>query len=112
MIYSAAVRVPVLCHLGAINVPTINPAIAIVHCIVTATHPCEYAIDPHTTNVPAEKKPMNNESPLIDHGIAPPAAKNDFISFPFFEKDNPAIIIPMLKKIMVIRSKSSIPSIN
>jgi hypothetical protein len=33
------------------------------------------------TNVPADTKPIKSDSPLIHQGTAPPAAKNDFISF-------------------------------
>lgn len=49
---------------------------------------------PHTTNVPAEKNPMNNERPLIPHGTEPPAEKNVKMSFCFPEKDNPATRTP------------------
>jgi hypothetical protein len=54
------------------------------------THPEVYAIEPQTTNVPADTKPMNRESELIHQGTAPPAAKKDFISFPeVLEKERP-----------------------
>lgn len=33
---------------------------------------------PQATNVPAEKKLMNSESPPINQGTASPPAKNDF----------------------------------
>ena len=68
-----------------------------VHCMVTETHPCVYAIEPHTTKVPAEKKLINSERPLIHHGTAPPAAKKFFIFLPEPEKESPAIRIPMEK---------------
>jgi hypothetical protein len=32
-------------------------------------------MDPHTTKVPAEKKLINKDNPLIGQGTAPPAAK-------------------------------------
>lgn len=59
-------------------------------------------LPPHTTNVPAEKNPINNESPAIPHGIAPPAEKKFFIVFPDLEKRIPVQMIPKAKKEMVI----------
>ncbi|CDF79839.1 hypothetical protein BN863_21270 [Formosa agariphila KMM 3901] len=53
----------------------ISPAIHIVDWMVTATHPLLYAIEPQTTKVPAEKKLMNRDKPLIHQGNAPPAEK-------------------------------------
>src|SRR5690554_2610437 len=103
--YSATVREPVLCHRGAINRPTITPARAIVHCMVMETHPYAYATDPQTTKVPAEKKPMNNDNPLICQGTAPPAAKKEVISFPFLEKAKPEIKTPPVRTIIIIMSK-------
>jgi hypothetical protein len=46
-------------------------------------------MEPQTTKVPAEKKLMKSESPLIHQGTAPPAAKKDLISLPVRDKDNP-----------------------
>lgn len=57
--------------------------------MVMATQPLEYAMEPHTTKVPAEKKLINRERPLIHQGSAPPAAKNDFMFLPDFEKLSP-----------------------
>src|SRR5690554_1594641 len=110
LIYSATVSDPVLCHLGAINSPTITPARAIVHCIVMETHPYAYATDPHTTKVPAEKKPMNNDNPLICQGTAPPAAKKEVMFFPFFEKAIPEPRTPAVRRIIIKISKMLIVS--
>jgi hypothetical protein len=79
---SAAVRLPVRFHLGAINNPAISAPKAIVHWIVTETHPYLYAIEPHATKVPAEKKLMNKDKPPINQGTASPPAKNDLIFRP------------------------------
>jgi hypothetical protein len=58
--------------------------------MVIAVQPDEYAMDPHTTNVPAETKPMNSDKLLIHQGTEPPAAKNDRISpADFLENDKP-----------------------
>jgi hypothetical protein len=58
------------------------------------TQPEVYAMEPQTTNVPAETKPMKRESELIHQGTAPPAAKKDFISFPeVLEKERPIVKI-------------------
>jgi hypothetical protein len=47
-------------------------------------------MEPQTTKVPAETKPMKSESELIHQGTAPPAAKKDFISLPeVLEKESP-----------------------
>jgi hypothetical protein len=74
--------------------PTKNPAKLMVHCIEMETHPEVYAIEPQTTNVPAETKPIKRESELIHHGTAPPAAKKDFMSFPdVLEKERPIMNI-------------------
>ena len=56
-----------------------------------ATMPFVYAMEPQTTKVPAEKKLMNNDNPLIHHGIAPPPAKKDFMLEPVRENDSPVI---------------------
>src|SRR5690554_4278724 len=108
--YSATVREPVLCHRGAINRPTITPARAIVHCMVMDTHPYAYATDPHTTKVPAEKKPMNNDNPLICQGTAPPAAKKEVMFFPFFEKAIPDPRTPAVRSNIIGMSKIPIVS--
>ena len=63
---------------------------------------------PHTTNVPAEKKLIKSESPLIHQGTAPSPAKNDFILFPDPEKANPQITTIREKIAIVIRSKFAI----
>ena len=60
--------------------------------MVTETQPCVYAIDPHTTKVPAEKKPIKRERPLIYQGTEPPAAKNDDMLFPEPENEMPVKI--------------------
>lgn len=57
--------------------------------MVTATIPLSYAIDPHTTKVPTEKKLINNESPEIHQGTAPPAAKNEDTEPSFLPKERP-----------------------
>ena len=93
--YSAAVRQPVLFQRGAISRPTANPAAAIVSCMVTA-------IDPHTTNVPAEKKPMNSDSPLIHQGTLPPPAKKLFMFLPVEENSEPTNMMPAAKTAMVM----------
>ena len=59
-------------------------------------------MEPHTTNVPAEKKLINNERPLIHQGTAPPAAKKLFMFFPEPEKERPTIRIPMEKIIIIM----------
>ena len=46
-------------------------------------------MDPHTTKVPAEKKLIKRDNPLIHHGNAPPAAKKDFMLLPDLAKDIP-----------------------
>lgn len=68
-------------------------------------------MEPQTTKVPAETKPMNKDIPFIHQGTAPPAAKKEIISFPdFLEKDSPIKIISMennaitMKSVVVIRS--------
>jgi hypothetical protein len=68
--------------------------------MVTDTQPCVYAIEPQTTKVPAEKKPINNERPFIYHGTEPPAAKKEDIFFPEPENEMPVRI--------TIREKASI----
>jgi hypothetical protein len=70
--------------------------------MVTETHPNVYAMDPHTTKVPAEKKLINSDSPLIHHGTAPPAAKKLFMFLPEPEKERPAIRIPTEKTIITM----------
>jgi hypothetical protein len=77
-------------HLGAMKYPITNPAMHIAIWMVIATKPYLYAIEPHTTNVPAEKKLINSDSPFMDHGTDPPAAKKDFMLVPFFPKESPA----------------------
>jgi hypothetical protein len=54
-----------------------------------ATAPSVYAIEPHTTNVPAEKKLIKSDKPLIQYGTDPPAAKNDFMLVPDLANDIP-----------------------
>jgi hypothetical protein len=68
-------------------------------------------MEPQTTKVPAETKPMNKYIPLIHQGTAPPAAKKERISLPdFFEKDSPIKIISKendaitMKSVLVICS--------
>ena len=73
--------------------------------MVIATIPCVYAMEPHTTKVPAEKKLMNNDNPLIHQGIAPPPAKKDFTLVPVFEKDIPVTNTIREKINMVQKSK-------
>jgi hypothetical protein len=43
--------------------------------MVIATSPLVYAMEPHTTKVPAEKKLIKSDKPLIHQGTAPPPAK-------------------------------------
>ena len=93
----APVSTPVLRHLAAMNAAMAKPAKHIVHCIPTDTQPCMYANDPQATNVPAEKKLMNKDSPLIHHGTAPPPAKKVFMFFPAFANDMPAARTPRVK---------------
>jgi hypothetical protein len=59
-------------------------------------------MEPHTTKVPAEKKLINSDRPLIHQGTAPPAAKKLFMFLPEPEKERPAIRIPMEKMIITI----------
>ncbi len=47
-------------------------------------------MEPQTTKVPALKKLMKRESPLIPHGTDPPPAKKDVIFFPDLAKEIPA----------------------
>ena len=68
--------------------------------MVMATHPLLYAMDPQTTKVPAEKKLINKDRPLIHQGSAPPAAKKDFMFFPDLEKLNPQIKTSRVKTII------------
>src|SRR5690242_4999550 len=63
---------------------------------------------PHTTNVPAEKKLMNKDKPLIHQGTAPPPAKKDFILFPDPEKARPQTTTIMENIVIVSRSKFGI----
>ena len=92
--YSAAVKDLVLCHLGAMKIPVTRPATDMAHCIVMATQPEEYAIEPQTTKVLADTKPINRERLLIHQGTAPPAAKNESMSPPdFLEKERPMNMI-------------------
>ena len=58
-------------------------------------------MEPQTTKVPAEKKLMNKDRPLMDQGTAPPAAKKDFISPPCLPNDKPAPRIINVKIKMV-----------
>src|SRR5690606_11673233 len=102
---SATVKALVLRHFGAIKYPMRKPLIHMVICMVIATIPYVYAIEPQTTKVPAEKKLIKRESPLMGQGTAPPAAKKDFISAPCFPKDRPATMIIKLNTIMVRKSK-------
>ena len=88
--------------------PTNRPAIHIVDWIVTATSPSEYAIDPQATKVPTEKKLINKERPLIHHGTAPPAEKNDFMFLPLLAKDIPVMNTTTEKRTMVEVSKNPI----
>jgi hypothetical protein len=44
---------------------------------------------PHATNVPAEKKDINKESPPMNHGTDSPPAKKVLMVFPFLENSMP-----------------------
>ena len=46
-------------------------------------------MDPHTTKVPAEKKLINRDNPLIHQGTAPPPAKKDLMLVPVRENKIP-----------------------
>jgi hypothetical protein len=70
--------------------------------MVTETNPLVYAMDPQTTKVPAEKKLIKSDSPLIHHGTAPPAAKKLFIFFPELENDKPIMRMPIEKRIITV----------
>ena len=70
-----------------------------------ATKPSVYAIDPQTTKVPAEKKLMNKDNPLIQYGTAPPAAKKDFMFCPDLANEIPVINTTSEKIEMVQISK-------
>ena len=89
MINSAAVRLPVDFHKGARYIPLIRAPIHIVHWMVIATHPYLYAIEPHATNVPAEKKLIKSDNPPINQGTDSPPAKNDFKLIPVLAKTSP-----------------------
>ena len=54
------------------------------------------------TNVPAEKKPMNSDSPLIHQGTLPPPAKKLFIFLPVEENSEPTNMMPAAKTAMVM----------
>jgi hypothetical protein len=54
-------------------------------------------MEPHATNVPAEKKLMKRLNPPMVHGTASPPAKNDFRLRPVLEKENPTSMIKMEK---------------
>jgi hypothetical protein len=47
-------------------------------------------MEPHTTKVPALKKLMKRESPLIPQGTDPPPAKKEIRFFPDLENEIPA----------------------
>jgi hypothetical protein len=47
-------------------------------------------MEPHTTKVPALKKLMKRERPLIPHGTDPPPAKKEVRFFPDLVKEIPA----------------------
>jgi hypothetical protein len=70
--------------------------------MVTETKPFVYAIEPQTTNVPAEKKLMKSDNPLIHQGTAPPAAKKLFMFFPELENERPPISMPIEKMIIIM----------
>ena len=61
-------------------------------------------MEPHTTNVPAEKKPINKERPLIHQGTAPPAAKKEFRFLPEPENEIPVIRTKTENNTIVIKS--------
>ena len=51
-------------------------------------------MEPQTTNVLAETKPINSDKLFIHHGTAPPAAKKESISpLDLLEKDKPINMI-------------------
>ena len=62
-------------------------------------------MDPQTTKVPAEKKLINKDKPLIQYGTAPPAAKKDFIFCPDLAKDMP-VINTTREKIVIVQMSS------
>jgi hypothetical protein len=75
--------------------------------MVIATSPWVYAIEPHTTKVPAEKKLINSDNPLIHAGTAPPPAKKDLMLDPVLEKDIP-VANTIREKIRIVQiSKES-----
>ena len=61
-------------------------------------------MEPHTTNVPAEKNPINNDKPLSPQGIFPPPAKKPFISLPIREMDIAVARTPAENNRIVIKS--------
>src|SRR5680860_175326 len=62
-------------------------------------------MEPQTTKVPAEKKLIKSERPLIHHGRAPPAAKKDFMFLPDLEKLKPHIKTNRVKTTITAMSK-------
>lgn len=62
-------------------------------------------MEPHTTNVPAEKNPINRDSPLIYHGMVPLAAKKDCMLLPFLEKASPTRTTPRENSTIVMMSR-------
>jgi hypothetical protein len=67
-----------------------------------------YAIEPQTTKVPAEKKPIKSERPLIYQGTEPPAAKKEVMLFPEPENEMPVRITIREKANIVIISITDI----
>lgn len=50
-------------------------------------------MEPHATNVPAEKKLMNKDKPPINQGTASPPAKKDLRLRPVRENSKPITMI-------------------
>jgi hypothetical protein len=62
--------------------------------------------------VPAEKKLIKSDNPLIHQGTAPPPAKKDFMLLPAPEKDRPQMTTIRENTTIVIRSKYPIGKIS
>ena len=63
---------------------------------------------PQTTKVPAAKKPIKSDSPLIAHGMFPPPPKNPLRSFPDFDREMPVASTATEKITTVIMSSMPI----
>lgn len=62
-------------------------------------------MEPHTTNVPAEKNPINKDRPLMYHGMVPLAAKKDCMLFTFSGESSPTRTTPRENSTIVMMSR-------